>query len=474
VNSRHDAVVVGSGPNGLTAAVVIAQTGRSVLVLEAADVIGGGTRTAELTLPGFRHDVCSAIHPLGAASPAFAALPLEEHGLEWVHPHYPLAHPRRHAPAVLAHRSVHATVEGLGADGAAYRSLIGPLADDWDLTRDAWLGPMLRVPRHPVALGRFGLRAVRSGAGLARRFPGDAGRSLFVGCAAHSVSSLRAPFSSAVALVLLAAAHRVGWPAARRGSAAITEALESLLRSLGGEVRTGHVVRSLADVPPARAVLFDTSAAAMSRIADQALPRRYRRALRRLRPAPGAFKIDWALDGPIPWSDERVARAGTVHVGGDCREIADAEEQVVRGRHPDRPFVLVAQQSAFDDARAPQGAHTGWGYCHVPTGSTVDMTDRIEAQIERYAPGFRDRILARHVLAPSDLEAMNANYTGGDITGGAISTRQLVARPVARPDPYRAGRSGLYLCSASAPPGAGVHGMAGYHAARSALRHSLR
>jgi phytoene dehydrogenase-like protein len=468
----YDAVVVGSGPNGLIAAIEIARTGRSVAVLEAAEHPGGGARTAELTLPGFRHDVCAAIHPLGAASPAFREL--GDHGLEWVHPEFPLAHPRDHAPAVVARRSLHATADELGSDGDPYRSLIGPIADDWDLILDAVLGPVLRLPRHPVALARFGVRAVRTGAGLARRFPGDAGRSLFIGCAAHSVASLRSPFTAAVGVVLLAAAHRVGWPAARRGSGAITDALASMLRSLGGEIRTGAVVRTLADVPPARCVLFDTSAAAMSRIADDALPLRYRKALRRLRPAPGAFKVDWALDGPIPWSDHRVGRAGTVHVGGNCREIAEAEERVTQGEHPERPFVLVAQQSAFDDTRAPGDSHTGWGYCHVPTGSTVDMTERIEAQIERFAPGFRDRILARHVHAPADLERWNANYTGGDVTGGAISARQIVARPVARPDPYRAGRSDLYLCSASAPPGAGVHGMAGYHAARSALRHSLR
>jgi len=474
VTERFDAVVVGSGPNGLSAAAHLARAGRSVLVVEAADQIGGGSRTAPLTLPGFRHDVCSAIHPLGAASPAFAALPLAEHGLEWVHPGHPLAHPRDGAPAVLAQRSLIATIEGLGPDGPAYRAVIGSIADDWDLTVDSWLGPVVRVPRHPLALARFGVKAVRSGAGLARRFPGDAGRALFIGCAAHSIASLRAPFTSAVGLVLLAAAHRVGWPAARGGSGAIAEALAAVIRSQGGEIRTGVVIRSLADLPPARAVLFDTSAAAMSRIADAALPRRYRRALRRLEPAPGSFKVDWALGGPIPWADERVAAAGTVHVGGSCREIAAAEEQVVRGEHPDRPFVLVAQQSAFDETRAPPGAHTGWGYCHVPTGSTVDMTERIEAQIERFAPGFRDLILARRVHAPADLERINANYTGGDISGGAVSARQIIARPVARPDPYRAGRTHLYLCSASAPPGAGVHGMAGYHAARSALRHSLR
>ncbi len=471
--SDVDAVIVGAGPNGLAAAVYLAQRGASVLVIEAAGESGGGTRSAELTLPGFVHDVCSAVHPLGVLSPYLRSLPLADHGLTWLSPRASVAHPLDGQPAVLLRRSLDDTAGELGDDARAYRRLVAPfLGNPHGLLADA-LAP-LRVPRHPLLMLRFGLRAIRSAAGLARRFDGDRARALLAGCAAHSILPLERTVSGAIALLFLVAGHVEDWPVAAGGSGAIARALASLLAAHGGRVETGRRVRSLADLPPARVFLFDTSPAQLADIAGPALPARYLRRLRRYRYGPGVFKLDWALDGSIPWSDPRCLEASTVHVGGSFAEIAAAEAAVWRGEHPERPFVMVCQQSEVDPARAPAGKQTGYAYLHVPPGSTVDLTEIIERQIERFAPGFRDRILARRVTTPADLEADNPNYTGGAITGGVADLKQLFARPVLRLDPYSTPNRRIFLCSASTPPGGGVHGMCGYHAARSAARRLSR
>jgi phytoene dehydrogenase-like protein len=471
--SDPDAVVVGSGPNGLAAAVHLAQSGASVLVLEAAEQPGGGSRSAELTLPGFVHDVCSAVHPLGVLSPYLSTLPLAEHGLIWLRPRASVAHPLDGEPAVLLRRSLDDTTGELGEDARAYRRLVGPfLANPRALLEDA-LAP-LRFPRHPLLMLRFGLRAIRSAAGLARRFDGDRARALLAGCAAHSILPLERTVSGAIGLLFLVAGHVEDWPVAAGGSGAIARALASLLAAHGGRIETGRRVRTLADLPAARVFLFDTSPAQLADIAGAALPARYLGRLRRYRYGPGVFKLDWALDGSIPWRDPRCLDASTVHVGGTFAEIAAAEAAVWRGEHPERPFVMVCQQSEIDPARAPAGKQTGYAYCHVPPGSTVDLTEIIERQIERFAPGFRDRILARRSTTPAALEAENPNYTGGAITGGVADLWQLFARPALRLDPYSTPNRRIFLCSASTPPGGGVHGMCGYHAARSAGRRLSR
>jgi phytoene dehydrogenase-like protein len=470
VSAALDAVVVGSGPNGLSAAVTLAQGGASVLVVEGHDQIGGGTRTAELTLPGFRHDVCSACHPMGILSPFFRRLPLADHGLRWIKPRVSVAHPLDDQPAVLLRLSLAETGRGLGADARAYERLVGPLVHDPHALLHDILGP-LRVPAHPFRMLRFGLDGVRSAAGLARaRFEGARARALFAGCAAHSVLPLERTMTAAVALVFCLAGHVEDWPVAEGGSAAIAGALGRLLVSLGGRVETGRWIRSLADLPDARAYLFDTSPAQLAAIAGPVLPAGYVGRLRRYRYGPGVFKIDWALDGPIPWRDPAVLEASTVHVGGTLDEIAAGEAAVWRDEHPERPFVLLCQQSQLDPTRAPEGKHTGYAYCHVPDGSTLDLTRAVEAQVERFAPGFRDRILARHAMSASDLERYNPTLAGGAITGGVSDLRQLFARPVARYDPYTTPHPRIFLCSSSTPPGGGVHGMPGHFAARSALR----
>ncbi|MCM8748426.1 NAD(P)/FAD-dependent oxidoreductase [Thermomicrobiaceae bacterium CFH 74404] len=472
--AKYDAVVVGAGPNGLAAAIVLARAGCEVLVVEAAESVGGGTRSAALTLPGFVHDVCSAIHPLGAGSPLFQTFPLDRFGLEWIQPPVPLAHPLDDGTAVLLERTVEATAAGLGPDASAYRRLMAPLVADADRILRFILGPF-RIPRHPLALARFGLKALRSVVGLAsEQFEGERARALLAGLAAHSMLPLERSPSAAVGLVLAMLGHTAGWPLPRGGSQRIADTLAAYVRSLGGEIVTGRPVRALDELPPCRAVLLDLTPRQVLAIAGQRFPAGYRRWLERYRYGPGVYKMDWALAGPIPWRAPECQRAATVHLGGTLDEIAAAERAVTAGRHPERPFVILAQPSLFDPSRAPAGRHTAWAYCHVPNSSRVDMTERIEAQVERFAPGFRDLILARSVSRPADLEQYNLNYVGGDINGGLQDLRQLFTRPAPRLNPYTTPDPRLYICSASTPPGGGVHGMCGYWAARAALRRVLR
>ena len=476
VADEYDAVVVGSGPNGLMAAVMIAMAGRRVVVFEAAPTPGGGLRTEELTESGFRHDVCSAVHPLGVSSWAMRELPLTHHGLRWVHPDVPLAHPLDGAAgedAAILHRSISITAAGLDGDGPAWSSLMAPFASAGFGLVDDLLSP-LRVPRHPIAAARYGLVGLRPATLLARRFSGDRARGLLAGLSAHSMLPLDQVITAGFGVMLGALGHLAGWPVAAGGSQSIADALLALLAAHGGEVVCGHRVDDLASLPPARVVLADVAPQALVAMAGDRLPARYRRRLLRFRHGPAAFKVDYALSGPVPWTDPRVAGAGTVHVGGALEEVVAAEGEIASGRHPARPFALVCQPSTWDPDRAPPGKHTLWTYCHVPRGSTVDMTERIEAQIERFAPGFRDVIIARHSSSPADIEAHNPNYVGGDISGGVNDLRQFVMRPAPSLHPWRTPADGLYLCSASTPPGGGVHGMCGWHAARLALRTELR
>ena len=466
--SEPDAVVVGSGPNGLAAAITLAREGRSVLVLEAAQTVGGGTRTLELTRPGFLHDICSTVHPLAEASPFFRQLPLAEHGLELVQPDAPLAHPLDDGTAVMLERSVDETAEGLGPDAAEYRKLMAPFVDRHERLEPFLLGRS-PVSRHPLLAARFGLVALRSAAGAAKRFEGERARALLAGLSAHSIQDLHRMPTASFGLVLAILGHVHGWPVIRGGSQRLPGALVSYLESLGGRVETGRRVESLDELPPAELTMLDLTPRQVLRVAGGRLPSRYARALRRYRYGPGVFKVDWALDGPVPWTAPDVARAATVHLGGTFEEISASESAVWRGEPPERPFVLAVQQSLFDDTRAPEGKHTFWAYCHVPNGSGVDMTERIEGQVERFAPGFRDLILERSVHGPADLERYDENYVGGDINGGVQDLRQLYTRPVVRINPYSTPVRGLYLCSSSTPPGGGVHGLCGWYAARSAI-----
>lgn len=474
-DGRVDAIVVGSGPNGLAAAITLARAGRSVRVYEAAPTAGGGMRTAELTLPGFRHDVCSTILSLTSASPFFASIDLASHGVEIVHPDAPVAHPLDGGRAAVLERSVSATSDGFGeADGRAWRRLFRPLVRDADKLGAELLQPLVHRPRHPLALARFGIPALQSARGLARsRFQDEAARALFGGIAAHSMLRLDRPLTASFGLVLATYAHAVGWPMVRGGTSAIGAALVAELEGAGGEIVTDHRVASLDELPPARAVLLDVTPRQLVAIAGHRLSPRTRRQAERFRYGSGVFKIDWALDGPVPWTAEGSRRAATIHLGGTLDEISGAEAEVAAGRHPDRPYVLFVQYAPWDTSRAPTGKATAWAYCHVPAGSTVDMTDRIEQQVERFAPGFRDLILARSTLSPSRMEAYDENYVGGDINGGIEDIRQLIFRPWPATDPYHVGDR-LYLCSSSTPPGGGVHGMCGMLAARSALRRDLR
>lgn len=474
MGEQLDAIVVGSGPNGLVAAIELARAGWKVRVLEAAATPGGGTRSAELTLPGFLHDVCSAVHPLALASPAMRALGLEAAGLEWVHPDIPLGHAVAPGRSALQHRSLTTTVEGLGVDGPAWRGAFAPSVRAGRNLTDGLLAPLDLPPSHPIAMARFAPTGLQPASWLARRFEGDLGPALLAGLAAHSVLDLDQVLTGGVAVMLGSLAHTVGWPVARGGSQRIADAMVTVLEQLGGEVMCDEPVRSLDALPRTRAVLCDVAPSALATLGMNRLPARYRRKLTRFRHGPGVFKIDWAIDGPVPWTDPQLTRAGTVHLGGTFAEVRRSEHAVAHGHHPDEPFVLLAQQSRFDPTRAPSGAEALWGYCHVPHGSDVDMTERIESRIEAFAPGFRDRILARHIAGPAAFTAENANYIGGDITGGVTDLRQFVARPTLSRRPWATPVAGLYLCSSSTPPGAGVHGMCGRSAARCVLDDAAR
>jgi phytoene dehydrogenase-like protein len=465
--SGVDAVVVGSGPNGLVGALRLAGAGRRVLLLEAADRVGGGLRTEELTLPGFHHDVCATVVPLALASPAFRALDVP--GVEYRHPPIPAAHPLDGAPAALVLRGEHATAAGFGRDAAAWRATIGATARAGFPLVDTLLAPLDLPPHAPLAAVRYGALGALPATAAARVFRDPAARAALAGMAAHSMLDLGSPVTAGYGMLLAALAHSVGWPVVRGGTQGLADAMVARLRALGGEVVTGCRVGDLDELPRAPVVLLDTSVPDLLRIAGPRLPAGYRRRLERYRPGPGVFKIDYALDAPVPWTDPAVAGAGTVHLGGTLEEVAAAERTVARGGHAERPFVLGVQACVADPSRAPEGRHTFWAYCHVPNGSDVDMTAAIEAQVERFAPGFRDRVLARHVMGPAALEAHNANEVGGDINGGSGDWRQFVSRPVLARNPWRTPLPGVWLCSASTPPGGGVHGMGGWQAAGLAL-----
>ena len=469
-SANYDAVVVGSGPNGLAAAITLRRAGCSVLVLEASETAGGGLRSRPLTLPGFVHDVCAAIHPLARASPFFRSLPLAAHGVTWIEPDAELAHPLDNGRSVMLERSLDVTGAALGAEGATYVGLMTKLVRHWEPLMAMLLGP-LRWPRHPLLLARFGLSGIRPARALAQSyFVGEGPRAFFAGLAAHAVLPLERRPTAAFGLILALLGHAVGWPLVRGGSQRLADAMASYLESVGGEIHTNFPVASVDELPASRVVLLDVTPRQVLRLAGHRLTSFYRRQLERYRYGPGVFKMDWALDAPIPWRAEECRRAATVHLGGSLHEIAVAEQSACNGRHTERPFVILVQPSLFDETRAPSCRHTAWAYCHVPHGSTLDMSDHIERQIERFAPGFRDRVLARHVMAPTALEQYNSNYVGGDISGGMQDLRQLFTRPVVRLAPYATPDRALFICSASTPPGGGVHGMSGYFAAQAALR----
>jgi phytoene dehydrogenase-like protein len=463
-----DAVVVGSGSNGLAAAITLQQAGLSVLVVEAKSTIGGGLRTAEITLPGFKHDICSAIHPLAVASPFFGTLPLKKHGLEFIFPTFAAAHPFDNGRATILDSSPENTSRLLGADDEAYRSLIMPVVKDWNVIVNDILGP-LHYPKHPVALANFGMKALLPAQWIAKRFSTPEGRALWAGMAAHSILPLNFAATSAIGLVLLTTGHMKGWPIPKGGSQSIANALLSYFISIGGKVQTNFHVKSLDQLPSAHAVLFDITPKQLLEIAGHTFSSLYKRQLEKYRYGMGVFKIDWALSAPIPFTAAECRHAGTVHLGSTFEEIASSEQTAWQGRHAEKPFVLLAQQSLFDPSRVPDGKHTAWAYCHVPHGSAVDMTEAIERQVERFAPGFRDIILKRNVMNTAQMEAYNFNYVGGDINGGAFVLSQVFTRPALRLSPYRTSSKGMYICSSSTPPGGGVHGMCGYHAAKRAL-----
>ena len=467
---QYDAVVVGAGPNGFAAAITMARAGKKVLLREARDTLGGGCRTAELTLPGFHHDVCSAVHPLAVASPFFRSLDLERFGLHWIYPPACLAHPLDDEPAVILRRSLETTAQGLSIDALSYQRFVGGFLPYWESLVGDLLKP-LGLPKSPYRLLRFGLAGLRPAASVGRStFKGKRAQALFAGCAGHAIFPLEFWSSAAFGVVMLTLGHAVGWPIAKGGSQAIVNALASCFQSLGGEIEVGAPVVAMNDLPRARAYLLDVTPRQLAEIAKDILPASYLKRLRRHKHGPGVFKMDWALTRPIPWRDPACLEAGTLHLGGTLHEICSAERQVWEGVAPEKPFVLISQPSLFDQTRAPEGFHTAWGYCHTPHGCNTDMSERIESQIERFAPGFRDCVLARHAMSPADMEAYNPNYVGGDIAGGVQTFRQLFVRPMGRWTAYATPTPGLYMCSSSMPPGGGVHGMCGHLAALRALR----
>ncbi len=462
--AEYQAVVVGAGPNGLAAAAELSRRGKRVLVLEQSDEIGGGTRTDALTLPGFAHDICSAIHPLGVASPFFRDLDLE---VDWVHPGIPLSHPLGHGRSGAVLRDVDATADLFGPDASHYRRILAPLVDAADEVMSDFLGPMSVIPNNPGSFIKLATRGALPASVIASGFSSAEARGVFAGLAAHAIAPFGSPLTGGVALLFAVAAHAHGWPMIRGGSQRLADALAKIVVDSGGTIETGRWVGSLDDIPSADAVVLDVMPRAALRIGGSRVHARDRRRLSAWKTGPAVFKVDWALDGPIPWVDEWSPRAGTVHVGGTWEEVAEAEDRVHAGGHPERPFVLLAQQSLFDPTRAPEGKQTAWGYCHVPSGSGVDMTEAVETQIERFAPGFRDLIIGRHTMNPGQFEAHNPNYIGGDIAGGGFGLKKVFQ--LGSTAPYRIGE-GLYLCSSATPPGAGVHGMCGYYAARAVLR----
>lgn len=466
--NNSKACVVGAGPNGLAAAIVLAEAGLQVDVFEAQPTPGGSVRSMELTEPGFIHDFGSAIFPLGAGSPFFSSLPMAKHGLEWIHSPAPLAHPLDDDTAVLLERDLASATTKLGPDGNAWRALMQPFVEHWPEFAAEVLRPVLQIPEHPWLMARFGVRAVLSANAIVHRFRSEPTRALFAGLAAHSFLAMNEPISGAIGLLMAISAHAVGWPIAKRGAQSITNALCSHLSALGGRVTTSSLIESLDSLAEYDLILCDLTPRQLLAISGRRLTDSYKRQLEAFRYGPGVFKLDYALSAPIPWKTPECARAATVHLGGSFDEIAAAERAVRNGQCAERPFVLLAQPSLFDPSRAPAGRHTAWAYCHVPNGSKVDMLQRIEDQIERFAPGFREIILARHVFSPAEIERMNANLVGGDISGGVIDLRQMLFRPTRKL--YATSAPNIFLCSSSTPPGGGVHGMCGYHAAKLALR----
>ncbi len=473
-NPEFDAVVVGSGPNGLSAAIRLAQEGLSVKVIEAEDTIGGGTRTKELTEPGFHHDVCSAVHPTAVASPFLSTLPLDQYGLEWIHPEVGAAHPLENGEAVLGYRSLEKTLEGLGQDAKSYERLFKDFVNVWDSLRNDLFGT-LRNPQNPLTMARFGWYGMFSTTHLANSlFKTKEAKAFFAGMAAHSIIPLEKAFSASFGLVLSITLHAVGWPIAKGGSSKITTSMAEYFKSLGGVIETGNRITKLAEVPKAKAVLFDLTPHQIAQICADDLPDAFKKRYENYTYGPGCFKIDIALSEPVPWLNEGCGKAGTVHLGGTLEELAHSERETWKGNYAEKPYVLLSQPSLFDDTRAPEGKHTLWAYCHVPNGSDRDCTEDILNQIERYAPGFRDTIISYNTMNARQMNAYNENYIGGDINGGAQFFKQLVGRPIIKWNPYTLPIDGVYICSSSTPPGGGVHGMSGYHAATSALKSEFK
>lgn len=465
----YDVVVVGGGPNGMAAAITLLQAGKKLLLLEAKNTVGGGMRTQECTLPGFRHDICSAIHPMAVVSPFFKSIHWSQYGLNFAEPAVAAAHPLDNSPAALLLRSLQATAAALGQDDGRYKQMLTPIVDQFNELTNDFLGP-IKWPEHPVALASFGIKAMQPATLLSKRFHTPEARALFAGMAAHGIQPLSNIASSAIALVLMAAAHVSGWPIPLGGSGSIADAMAAHIKSLGGVIETGVHVMNLSQLPSSKAVVFDCTPRQLLQIAGQSFSSFYQWQLKRYKYGMGVFKIDWALDAPIPWKDENCAQAGTVHLGNSFEEIAHNEARTAQGYHVEQPFVLLAQQSLFDNSRAPGDKHTGWAYCHVPFGSEKDMTEAIEKQVERFAPGFRERIIGRHTMNTKMMQEYNPNYIGGDINGGIQDITQLFTRPALRWSPYRTSAKGIYICSSSTPPGGGVHGMCGYHAAKRILK----